>query len=122
MDYVHINWKSKMHGIIPLGEAVHCFGWCLKKGILKRSQDLGSNFNELGKYINKMVRLCVKNWDDIEFIKTLVQYGSKIDAQIREGLCVLCFGEKKGKNDLGGFRMTNWNYEKTKFVSQAVLS
>lgn len=61
VSYAHINLKCQISGLTPKGEAVHCFGWCLKKDILKRFPDLSANFIELGKDINKIFRLCVKN-------------------------------------------------------------
>ncbi len=47
-----------------------------------------------------ILHYCVKECDDIEFIKLMVEYGGEIGIKSGENLCALCLAEKVGKVEI----------------------
>ncbi len=102
-NFAHINLRSKVSGLTPLEEAVHLFGVKLKKDSLNIFRHLGAIFNECDREGDTILHYCVRNCDDIELIKLLVEYGCRIDVQNADNLCALCLAEKVEKVDIRNY-------------------
>ncbi len=68
---------------------------------------MGANFNERNREGDTILHYCVENYNDVEFAKVLVEYGSKINVQNGVHQCALCLAHSLGKVEIKNFFRQN---------------